>query len=161
VREARAERDVVAGGRLPSVDVGLAYSRNQFSKNAFPPLPPATALSYNLYSIGFDAAWEMDLFGGVRRAVEASNAEVGASEYASHDVLLSVLAEIARNYIDARAYQQRLSITRQNTTAEQDIADLTLSLYRSGLTSDLDVEQAMALLAETKAKVPELETGLT
>jgi multidrug efflux system outer membrane protein len=161
VREARAERDAVVGARLPSVDAELAYSRNHFSKNAFPTLPPGTALSYNLFSVGFDADWEVDLFGGIHRAVEASNAEVTASEYASHDVLLTIVAEVARNYIDARANQQLLLITKQSIAAEQNIADMTQSLFQGGLASDLDVEQSTALLAATKSRVPELETALT
>ena len=68
-------------------------------QNSFPPLPPGTALDYNLYNAGFDAAWELDIFGGTRRAVEAANAEIGAAEYGRRDVLVSLLAEVARNYI--------------------------------------------------------------
>jgi outer membrane protein, multidrug efflux system len=161
VREARADRDVVAGGRWPSAGASLAYSKNRYGANSYPPLGefPGVPLDYNLYSVGFDATWELDLFGGIRRAVEASNAAVGAAEYARRDVLVSVLAELARNYIEARGYQQRLRITRQNITAQQDILQLTRSRYQSGLTSDLDVQQAEALLTATQAQVPALETG--
>ena len=161
VREARAERDVVAGGRRPSAGASVAYSRNRYGANSFPPLSlfSEIPLDYDLYSAGFDAAWELDLFGGVRRAVEASNAEVGAAQYAWRDVLVSVLAEVARNYIDARAYQERLAITRQNVAAQQSIVELTRSRYRGGLASDLDVEQATAFLTATQAQLPALESG--
>jgi outer membrane protein, multidrug efflux system len=162
VREARAARDVVAGGRWPSAAASVAYSKNRYGANSYPPLGdfPGVPLDYNLYTAGFDAAWELDLFGGVRRAVEASSAEVGAAEYARRDVLVSVLAEVARNYIDARAYQERLAITRQNIEAQQGIVELTRSRYRSGLASDLEVEQASALLTSTQAQLPALESGL-
>src|SRR5215469_4584374 len=110
VREARAEREVVSGGRWPSAGASMAYSRNRYGANSYPPLGhfSGVPLNYDLYSVGFDAAWELDLFGGVRRAVEASSAKLGAAEYARCDVLVSVLAEVARNYIEARAYQERL-----------------------------------------------------
>jgi outer membrane protein, multidrug efflux system len=161
VREARAEREVVAGGRWPSASVAAAYSRNRYGAHAYPPLGsfPGIPLDYNLYNVGFDAAWELDIFGGVRRAIEASSAEVGAAEYARRDVLVSVLAEVARTYIDARAYQERLEITRENIAAQQDILELTRSRYRSGISSDLDVQQADALLTATQAQLPALETG--
>jgi NodT family efflux transporter outer membrane factor (OMF) lipoprotein len=159
VREARAERDVAAGGLWPSIGSSAAYSRNRFGQNGFPPLPPGTALDYNLYNAGFDAAWEIDIFGGARRAVEAANAEMGAAEYGRRDVLVSLLAEVARNYIGARAYQQRLAITRQNIQVQQKILDLTTNRFQNGLSSDLDVQQAVAVLADTEAQVPSLETG--
>jgi outer membrane protein, multidrug efflux system len=161
VREARAARDVVAGGRWPSAAASVAYSKNRYGGNSYPPLGqfPGVPLDYDLYNVGFDAAWELDLFGGVRRAVEASSAEVGAAEYARRDVLVSVLAEVARNYVEARAYQERLAITRQNIAAQQDIVELTRSRYQSGIANDLDVEQATALLTTTQAQLPALESG--
>ncbi len=159
VREARAERDVAAGGLWPSVSGSAAYSRNRWGQNSFPPIPSGTPLDYNLYNAGFDAAWELDLFGGTRRAVEAANAELGAAEYSGRDVLVSLLAEVARNYIEARGYQQRLAIARQNIQVQNEILNLTRSRYQNGLSSDLDVQQATALLNATEAQVPSLETG--
>lgn len=159
VREARAEKDVAAGGLWPSVGSSASYSRNRWGANSFPPIPAGVPLDYNLYSAGFDAAWELDVFGGARRAVEAAGAEVGAAEYGQRDVLISLLAEVARNYVVARGYQQRLAITRENIQVEQDIMDLTSNRFQNGLSSDLDVQQATALLTATKAQVPTLETG--
>ena len=159
VREARAERGVVAGGLWPSVGSSASYSRNRWGQNSFPPLPPGTVLDYNAYNAGFDAAWELDIFGGTRRAVEAANAELGAAEYAQRDVLISLLAEVARNYIGARSYQQRLVITRDNIRVQREILDLTSNRFENGLSSDLDVQQATAVLTSTEAEVPTLETG--
>ena len=84
---------------------------------------------------------------------------VGAAEYSQRDVLVSLLAEVSLNYINARAYQQRLAITRQNIQVQQEILDLTSNRFQNGLSSDLDVQQATALLTATEAGVPSLETG--
>jgi len=160
VREARAQKGVVAGALWPSLDTSGSYSRNRFGAHSFPPLAQfGIPLDYNLYSAGFDAAWELDIFGGTRRAVEAANAEIGAAEYDQRDVLVSLLAEVARNYIGARSYQQRLAITRDNIRVQQEILDLTSNRFQTGLNSDLDVQQATAILTSTEAQVPSLETG--
>jgi NodT family efflux transporter outer membrane factor (OMF) lipoprotein len=157
-REARADRDVAAGGLWPSLGSSASYSRNRWGENSFPPVA-GVPLDYNLYNAGFDAAWELDLFGGTRRAVEAANAKIGAAEYGRREVLVSLLAEVARNYIEARGCQQRLAITRQNIQVQNEILSLTRNRYQNGLSSDLDVQQATALLATTEAAVPSLETG--
>jgi len=159
VREARAQEAVVSGGFWPSLSGTASYSRNRWGKNGFPPLPPTAPFNYNLYSAGFDAAWELDIFGGTRRAVEEANAEMGAALYGQRDVLVSLLAEVARDYIGARAYQQRLAITRQNIDVQQKSLDLTKSRFQNGLSSDLDVQQATALLNATQAEIPSLESG--
>jgi outer membrane protein, multidrug efflux system len=160
VLEARAERDVVAGSLWPSVGSSGSYSRNRYGQNSFPPLANfGVPLDYNLYSAGFDAAWELDIFGGTRRAVEAASAEIGAAEYGQRDVLVSLLAEVARNYIGARGYQQRLVITRQNIEVQKETVNLTSNRFQNGLGSDLDVQQASALLTATEAEVPSLESG--
>ena len=159
VREARAERDVAAGGLWPTLGGSAAYTRNRWGENSFPPIPAGVPLDYNLYNASFDAAWELDIFGGMRRAVEAADAEVGAAEYSRRDVLVSLLAEVARNYIEARGYQQRLAIARKNIQVQQEILDLTTNRFQNGLSSDLDTEQASAVLNATEAQVPSLEAG--
>lgn len=159
VREARAHRGVVAAPEGPDVAAAGSYSRNRWGKNGFPPLPPSVPLDYNLYRAGFDAAWELDLFGGTRRAVEAANAQIAAAEFGRDDVLRSLLGEVARNYIQARALQRRLIITRENIQAQLRVVKLTQDRYHAGLNSDLDVQQAEALLAATESQVPALETS--
>jgi outer membrane protein, multidrug efflux system len=161
VREARAERDVVSGSFWPSVGTSGSYSRNRYGLNNFPPLPPGTPLDYNLYNVGFDAGWEIDIFGGTRRTIEAANAEMGAAVFGQRDVLVSLLAEVVRNYIAARGYQQRVAITLQNIQVQQEILNLTSNRFENGLSSDLDVEQATALLTATEAEVPSLKTGFS
>ncbi len=160
VREARAQRDVAYGGLWPTIKTIASYSRNRWGKNSFPPLPPTTPFNFNEYNAGFDAAWEIDIFGGTRRAVEAANAEVDAAQYGQRDVLISLLAEVARSYIQLRGFQQRLTITHQNIKVQQETFDLTKSRFQHGLSSDLDVQEARGILAQTQAQVPLLETGI-
>ena len=159
VREARAERDVINGSLWPSVGNSGSYSRNRFGQNGFPPLPSSVPLDYNLYNASFDAAWELDIFGGTRRTIEAANAEMGAALFSQRDVLVSLLAEVARNYIMVRGYQQRLAITCDSIHVQQEILNLTSNRFDNGLSSDLDVQQATALLTATEAEVPTLKTG--
>lgn len=160
VRQARFEKSVIAGGLWPSIGASAAYSRNRYGAHGFPPLGGFhIPLGYNLYNANFDAAWELDIFGGTRRAVEAANAQIGAAEFGERDVLISLLAEVARNYIIARAFQQRLGIARDNIQVEQEVLDLATNRFENGLGSDLDVQQARALLNATAAQVPSLQTG--
>ncbi len=158
VREARAQKGIVSASLWPSLSGSGAYSRNRYGANSFPPLP-GVPLDFNLYDVNFDAAWELDVFGGTRRAVEAANAQIGAAEYGQRDVLVSLLAEVARNYITARAYQQRLAIARANIRVQEAVLGLTTNRYTSGLGNNLDVQQAKALLETTEAEIPSLQTG--
>lgn len=160
VREARAQRGVVAAGEGPRVGSLASYARRRYARNGFPPLPPTVSPDYNLYRAGFDASWEIDVFGGTRRAVEAADAEVTAAAFGRDDVLRTLLSEVARNYIEARAFQQRLAISRENIQAQRRIVALTRQRYLAGLTPELDMQQATALLATTESEVPALETGL-
>ncbi len=114
----------------------------------------------NLFQSGFDATWEIDLFGGVRRAVEASEADIQAAEENRRYVLVSLLSEVARNYIEARAGQRRLAIAHENITAQRDTLELTRTRFNAGLTSELDVAQAESQLASTQSQVPLLEVLL-
>jgi multidrug efflux system outer membrane protein len=159
VREARAQRGVVAAAEGPNIESEGSYSRNRFSHNGFPPLPSTTHLDYNLYRAGFDASWEIDVFGGTRRAVQAADAGIAAAEFGRDDVLRTLFGEVARNYIDARAFQRRLEIAHQNIDAQQEIVHRTQDRFHAGLATELDVQQAIALLASTEAEVPTLETG--
>jgi outer membrane protein, multidrug efflux system len=163
VREARAARGVAAAGLWPSVNASGSYANQRVSPNGpiLEPLslPPNFPFVNDVYQAGFDAAWELDVFGGTRRAVEAANADITGAEYGRRNVLLSLLSEVARNYMQARGFQRRLVIARLNIRAQRDVLTLTQDRLRAGLSSQLDVEQASALLASTEAQVPVLETG--
>ncbi|SPE59910.1 Transcriptional regulator, Fis family [Verrucomicrobia bacterium] len=160
VREARALRGVVAAGLWPTADASGSYSRTRLSQNGFPEFPPnIVPFEDNVYQVGFDAAWELDVFGGTRRAVEAARANEAAAAYARREVLVSLLGEVARNYVEARGLQRRLVIAGENITSQSNSLGITKDRYEGGLATDLDVQQAAALLATTEAQVPALETS--
>lgn len=160
VREARAQRGLVASELWPTANTSASYTRNRISQNYFLPLPPGTPLDYNWYQAGFDASWELDLFGRTRRGVEAAYADIAAAEFSRRDVLVSLLAELARNYFETRSAQQRLVIAHENIDAQQRLVALTSQRFHAGVTGELDVRQAAALLANTQAELPSLQTLL-
>jgi NodT family efflux transporter outer membrane factor (OMF) lipoprotein len=159
VREARAAARVVSADLYPSLDTSAYYERNRFSANGVFPFPPGVPLDANVYQAGFDAAWELDVFGGTRRASQAARADVEAAEFGRRDLLVTVLAEVARNYVQARSFQRRLAVAGENITAQEQILELTRDRFAKGLTGDLDVEEADALLASTRAQSPVFESG--
>ncbi len=114
----------------------------------------------NIFSLGFDAQWELDFFGGIRRAVEAADATIDTEVENSRDVLITLLGDVARNYIELRANQQLLAISRQDLLAQQDTLALTQSRQHSGLASMLDVTQAQAQIATTEAQLPNYEKAI-
>jgi outer membrane protein, multidrug efflux system len=160
IREARAERGVTAADLGPNVNTSASYQDERLSAHGFPEFPAGFPIAADsIYQAGFDANWELDVFGGTRRAVEAANAAIVSSEFTARDVLVSLQGEVARNYLEARAFQRRLAIARENIAAQEDTLNLTRDRYRSGLSGDLDVQEAASLLAITRAEVPPLETG--
>ena len=164
VREARAQYREVSAEFWPSADVSGAYQRQKQSQNQpiigeFP-LPANIPFENNVYQAGFDASWELDVFGGVRRAKESAQAEVAAAEFGRRGVLVTLIGEVARNYVDARGYQQRLSIARENIAAQEEALSITQDRFQHGLTSELDVQQASTLLSSTRAEIPALESLL-
>ena len=164
VREARAFYDIAASQLGPTLDASGAYARQDQSKNqpvlGNLPMPPGVHFNNNVYQAGFDASWEIDVFGGTRRAVEAGSAEVAAAELGRQNVLVTLLGEVARNYVELRGYQRRLEIANKNLKTQENALSITEDRYKNGLTSDLDVQQATALLATTRSVVPLLESGV-
>jgi outer membrane protein, multidrug efflux system len=167
IREARASRAVVASGAWPTVDTSGSYSRSRTSENALN-IPSqggaggasAVNLERSLFTAGFDANWEIDVFGGVRRSVEAADATIAATEYSRRDVLVSLLGDVARNYVELRGAQRRLAVARDNLKTQQDSLDLTRVRFNAGLASDLDVARAEAQLNATLSQIPTLESLL-
>lgn len=116
--------------------------------------------STELYSAGFDAGWELDLFGGVRRDAEAYQADLEAEKEDLNDVMVTLLAEVATNYIDLRTYQARLAVAQSNVAAQKETWQLLDSLARSGSGDELAVAQARYNLESSRAGIPDLEVGL-
>jgi NodT family efflux transporter outer membrane factor (OMF) lipoprotein len=114
----------------------------------------------NLFQAGFDATWELDVFGGVRRGVEAADDDIAAAEWNWRDTLVTLLSEVARNYVDCRSLQRRIAIANQNIVSQRETLNLTKTRFKAGLTGELDVVRAEAQLATTESQVPTLETSL-
>jgi len=155
IREARAAKSVAAGGLGPTIDASGAYQRSRFSAEN----RTGTA-TVDQYQAGFDAGWEIDIFGGQRRSVEATEADLQAAVETHRDVLVTLMAEVARNYINLRAFQQQIAITRKNLAAQQHSARLTRERFEGGFVSGLDVANADALSATTAAQIPLLESSV-
>jgi NodT family efflux transporter outer membrane factor (OMF) lipoprotein len=166
VREARALRGVAAASLMPQVSGSALYDRTRVSPTAglINQLPQRIITQIDLqqdnYQIGFDASWEIDVFGGRRREVQAASARTQSSIDNYRDVMVSVIAETGRNYIELRGAQRQLNIAEKNI----DIQEKTLSLVEirrdSKLASDLEVEQAKAQLERTRGSIPTLYASI-
>jgi NodT family efflux transporter outer membrane factor (OMF) lipoprotein len=113
-----------------------------------------------LYAIGFDASWEIDVFGRVRRSVEAAQGDLEASQADYDDVLVSLLAEVALNYVEARTLQTQLQVAEENLKTQVETLQLTEWRFEAGLVSGLDVEQAKSNVESTRSRLPSLRTGI-
>lgn len=111
---------------------------------------------YNLYQVGFDASWEIDLWGRVRRSIEASDADAGASAALLRQTQLSVQAEVARNYFELRGAQRELRLARADIAAAAESLELVQARAEGGLVTDLDPTRQRTQLAELRARIPTL-----
>ena len=159
IREARAQRGVVATDDLPQISLDGQYTRSRASKSSTQGLG-GVPLTQNLFQLGFDASWELDVFGGNRRAIEAADAMIGSTIESRRGVILTLLSELAVNYVDLRGFQRRLDIARRNIDLQKQTVDLTKSRFDAGLTNEVDVAQARASLATTQSTVPTFDQGV-
>jgi multidrug efflux system outer membrane protein len=173
IAEARAQLAIATADRFPILAGNGSYMIQRFSEKtaqgslfssiggigraatglAIPSFPNP----YDQYQVGFDASWEPDLFGRVRRSVEAATADTAASVEDSHGALVSLEGEIARNYIDLRGAQLKLAIVNENLATQRDILTLVQQRRQAGLTTDLDVSNATAQVTNTQSQLPLLE----
>jgi outer membrane protein, multidrug efflux system len=160
VREARAVRGVTRSALFPQVNGGADYRRSGESKNSIPGKQLSTAgppLENDFFRLGPDLSWEIDLFGGTRRAVEASQADLEVTVESTRDVLVSVLAEVGITYLDLRAAQKQLTVAGDNLRAQEQTLVIVQDRSRAGLASELDVARAKAQVATTRSQIPPLE----
>lgn len=161
VREARALAGFAGATLYPTVDAGGLYTRNLGSENVPTGVPPGglgPGVHSDLWQAGFDASWEIDIFGGEHRAIEAARANYQAVTEDRADVVLTLLAEVARDYVELRGAQRRIEVAQKNLAIEQDLQTLTQSLLAAGLAPRQDVLRAQAQVADTEASIPSLET---
>ena len=162
VREARARRVIARAGFFPKLEASGSASRSDASdslRNDTSNVGGGAGAS-DLYSASLDASWEIDLFGGVRRDVEAAQADIVRSEEDLRDVLVSLAAEVALGYVDVRSFQARLAIARANLAAQEETQDIVGWRVQAGLATELDLERARSNAAQTRAQIPSLRTSL-
>jgi multidrug efflux system outer membrane protein len=157
IRQARAQRRLVSAPALPSLNASGSYSRSKRSagSSGF-----GAGGKIELCQAGLDASWEIDLFGGVRRAVEAANANLAASEENLNDVLVTLLGEVATNYIEVRGSQRRIAVAQENIETQRQTVEVAQGRFEAGLGTRLEVAQAQALLAQTESQIPALEIAV-
>ncbi|HLG87364.1 MAG TPA: efflux transporter outer membrane subunit [Alphaproteobacteria bacterium] len=170
ITEARAQRDITAAGGLPQLSFDPSYTRTKVSQKGVAsslggggrglPIPGALLNPFDLFQWAFDATWEVDLWGKVRRGVEAADADIQSAEEHRNDMFVSLAANIARTYLDLRAAQTETTVTEENLTVERDVLNLTRSRAASGLATQLDVANAGAQVASTEAQLPPLRARI-
>ena len=162
VQEARAARGLARSGYFPSIYGAASGTRNRqlliapVGQNS----PVVAPVEYNNFQGGLSASWELDVFGGIRRSVQAATADMTAAEENRRDVLVILLGDVGREYAQLRGFQRRLEIANKNIKTQQDTLDLTSARAKAGLATELDVSRAAAQLESTKAVVPTLLSGI-
>lgn len=165
--DARSQVTYNAAAGLPQLKASNSVNRrlNSFSLGGTGSANPAggyfgnDSQISNILQAGFDASWELDIFGGIRRSVEAAEAATEAERENLRDARVSLVGEVARDYIELRANQQRAAVTRANLEAQKETLALTRERLRMGLVSELDVAQQESQLANTEAKLPGYEAA--
>lgn len=164
LRLARAQLSEARAGRLPTTDLSTSYSRQRVGADQ---LGPATAGSaagsgsdhsdFNFYQAGFDASYEVDVFGRVSRSVEAARADAQSTEATLEGVRISIAAQVAQSYADACGAAMQADVARETASLEANTRDLTQRLLDAGRGTQRDVDQANILVEQANAQVPGFE----
>jgi multidrug efflux system outer membrane protein len=149
IRQARAARAAAGAPQAPTVNSSGSYTRSGPDRE----LPGS---HYDSYRVGLDASWELDLFGGTRRSIEAADADLLASIEDQRAVQVSLAAEVAAAWIDLRGLQRQIAIARQNLELQEKTLELTRQRMRAGRDNGLDVASAESQVAQTRAQIPPL-----
>jgi len=164
VDEARAARGVAKSAFYPSAGLTTSAERLRERVPVFNPGTDTAAfrpVELNNFQVGFDSAWEIDVFGRIRNEVKAASANLRSAEENRRDVLLALLGEVARSYADLRGFQLRLEIAENNIQTQEDTVHLTQARAAAGLATQLDVSRAVAELETTNAVVPSLRSAIS
>ena len=167
LQEVRTRQAALVGNALPAIvasgAAGGGTGTDFSSAGALPPLRAADskgALEHIRQVAGFSTTWELDLFGGYRRAIEAGRYDIEAAASTRNAVLISVVAEVARDYVDMRGLQTRLAILRANIGTEQQTRDLEQTRFERGLTNELDFQLASRELSALQSELPLLQSAI-
>jgi len=168
IREARAREQVAGAAALPEVDATGSVTRQRISENAIP-VPPTPGSGsgtpfgilgseFTTFRVGFDASWEIDLFGRTRRSVEAARGRTAAAIWDRRDIQVSTAAEVADAYLTLRQLQQRLALAQLEVQRQQRAEQLVRARVRGGLVTGQDLEQQHSELASALAAIPPLQS---
>jgi NodT family efflux transporter outer membrane factor (OMF) lipoprotein len=163
LRQARAQQGVQDAQDGPKVSFNAQVSRDKLSSNGemFANVPlPDPRVNFTNYQAGFDASWEIDLFGHQRRLSEAAQARTEASFERLNDARLSLAAEVARTYIELRTWQQRLVLAEASSRDLDELVRLARVAFQAGDSSRQDLQQSEWVQSSYQATLPELQTGL-
>ncbi len=161
VLEARAQRGAAAGALFPQKQEATGhFARSKLSENSFPfGLFPLPGFDFDTWSVGFDAAWELDFWGRFRRGIESADANLNAQIESYDDVLVILQAEVAATYIQIRTLEHRLDLARHNVELQEETLRITQARFNEGVVSELDVKQAQSVLGATESLIPVLQTA--
>ncbi len=160
IRQARAARGVAGAPLWPEVDASALYQRSQGSSEVGGGGAIATVGGLrNLWQAGLDATWEVDIFGGTRRSIEAAGADLKAAVEDRRDVLVTLVGDVGSNYINLRGFQQQIDIARRNLKTQKHTAEIIQKRHDAGFVGGLDVANAKAQVATTEATIPLFESS--
>ncbi|MHB8069556.1 MAG: efflux transporter outer membrane subunit [Desulfobaccales bacterium] len=160
IRQARASLMVAGGALLPEVVGSALYQKSQGSSETGTGGAIATASTIRqIVQVGVDASWEIDVFGGLRRNLEAAGADLRAAVEDRRDVLIILVGDVGTNYINLRGFQQQIDIARKNLDAQKHNADIIQKRHDAGFVGGLDVANARAQVATTEATIPIFESS--
>ncbi len=162
ISQARSQRGVAASGWYPQVDALGDITRTRTSEGILPTDTPIPGLggTNTIYRAGFDATWEIDVWGRISRGVEATDAAIEASVEDYRDIMVVLFAEVAINYFEVRALQERIKYANANVRSQRGMVTLTQDRLDAEIAPELDVRQAELNLYSTESLIPTLRTAL-
>lgn len=152
--QARAALGTAKSQQIPDIETGVSYQRSRQQQPGF----SDQRQTVTAYQAGFDASWELDLFGGIRRSVEAARADAAAGEASLRDAQVTLFAEVARNYFDLRGTQLRIDVAKRDIANQRDSLKVIAARVDVGTGAEQDLASAKARLAAVEAQLPVLET---
>lgn len=163
ILEAQARRGIAIGQLFPQQQEAFgSYSWNEISANTANSGGGVSLIdrTFSNWQLGLEATWELDVWGRFRRALETADAELLASVATYDDALVSLVAEVAANYLQLRILQERLAVANANVAIQQRSYDIANAKFQGGTVTELDAAQAASLLRDTQAQIPALETSI-
>ena len=155
------QRGIAIGQLFPQQqDAFGEATSNELSENRVNRGSPGLTTDFDDWQVGFDATWELDVWGRFRRNIEAADAELLASVATYDDVLVSLISEVARNYMLLRTLEEQLAVARENVAIQERSFEIADAKFQGGTVTELDSAQALSLLRDTEAQIPGLESSI-